>query len=846
MTLSSLRLREQIIPFEHETPGQYPYASIPRETLEILSRPEDGSETLVAEESIKWHIANSGSAELSPFAMNWNQHYQIYTIISLFQKYSSTITLSSCRIDAIARDPYLAKLINTFGSRNLTMAVEGISERICNFYQKSLTRKELQKGLEAVMAEDFRGIKLYFIYSGLENDDDVAEFEESMRMLDEIRRRAGKPKFPVRLSFTPLLSTLGTPLQYHGSQVQRSVRMGSNTLKRLQRIASTYGFNTRLSSSLAGGDYAQLAEMSDRRASPLFEYISLCGICPPNFGAVFYWEPSPIGSKEEFERTAPRNRVKVGDEYFRVRRHWRISASKLYGEINRHRIYPEWSVERILDKLRDHRGRPIDDEIMGWFRRNQRSHVSDAYVTYNMDEPEDILFRYPATGKVQYGKASQMLYLDDLTVDVIKAWMPLFTGGVTFNDVIENKDAMHVFPSQVVKYHQTRHIAADFRQYALNQQFVWDSYCHRHGALAYCTNCGACDTADEMRDITRGGEPELGKDHYQKILDNRRDIATYHKLLAEVRVGSGPYSAIRPNWFRGAVNRAVLRASEAELVEPFIYERFVHSRQHYHASDDAFKSLLSGSFLMEMCFNKQARFTDDYVEELERRARKETTKGWSIESLQLKPAEWTLRKELKWSLLEYRFDDRRVNMTDARTGYPYKRVRAAVERFGDPEVKLHWRKYTMRGRDKVDIREMDFDRDYIGGISLQLGRNEHEFVLKVLARLEGVHPLLLLSGLLGRELPSGRIRPTGHVGLYGVDTNILGFYAGPGEDAASVFDGIEGHDHGMTCRACGGLRWTNIVTGMPFGAASYERHPFVEPKFGTNDVCQKCFIESTN
>ena len=67
--------------------------------------------------------------------------------------------------------------------------------------------------------------------------------------------------------------------------------------------------------------------------------------------------------------------------------------------------------------------------------------------------------------------------VDDITIDGIKANIPVFTNGQTFNDLIEDKDAIYVFPSSHIKFHQNRHIGQDFKQYVANRAFIFDSYC---------------------------------------------------------------------------------------------------------------------------------------------------------------------------------------------------------------------------------------------------------------------------------------------------------------------------------------------------------------------------------
>jgi hypothetical protein len=79
--------------------------------------------------------------------------------------------------------------------------------------------------------------------------------------------------------------------------------------------------------------------------------------------------------------------------------------------------------------------------------------------------------------------------------------------------------------------------------------------------------------------------------------------------------------------------------------------------------------------------------------------------------------------------------------------------------------------------------------------------------------------------------------------LYGVETSILGYYykADMAEDVFSI-DTKDQTGMSRTCPRCGGIKLTNVVSGLSFGNMPHERVR------GKEDIslCQSCFVELSN
>lgn len=809
----------------------------------VVSKPSELPWDYLISEGIKSQIEQSGSYYLSPFSFNWNQFSRVYSLLANFKRWSNSVMLSSCRVDAVARDRGLVDLISYFGSSSMVCAIEGISERICNFLQKSLMKEELLTGMEHIVNSDFKGLKLYYIFTGLEGDADVLEFEEFLGKLDDMRRKAGKPTLPIKLSFTPLLSTLGTPLQYHGSKVSRTLRGGSDVLYRIKIACTRYGFGLRLSTSLAATDFAQMIEFMDRRGQSLLEYASINGVIDRrNYSVSFYELLGEITkgeiTKGEYRGLKGSERHIEGDRYYRIRTLGRVTVNKLFLLANSKYLYPEYSVLDIMDELEECErvGKP-SDRLISWLPMEMFKGVGEGRLRLIEQGVTHYLYRYP-NGR-GFNHLIMNLTISDTVVEELKRLLPMFTNGVTFNDLIENRTALHIFPGSHIKFHRNRHIGQDFRQYLGNAAKFFDSYCHAD-ALGHCHNCGTCETVEEIKHITQfpGGVKETGVTSFGKILDVVRDDVPRQKLLLEVRIDKGRYGAMSPNWLRFAITRAVLKASKGRLTEANLHERFAHTRQGFKIKQEYFKSIIAGSFIFEMNFNSRVDLEGEIFYMLKEGLNEYVTRGWKFTGLRMMDTDFTLKGSAKYAAIAYRFDSRKVK------GMSLSYLESKVRNFFDSESKMFYKAQLATGRFTARVEEKDFDKSRIVSASVGVGSSEFETFLKVFVRLGDVHPLVFLSGFLGSGEESGD-KPRGYVSLYGTDIVVGGYYDKPlGVEGLDVFGVLGDGVHSSRCPRCSGLRFVNLISGLPFGGVESETDALVLEKYGR--VCQSCFAELTN
>lgn len=835
---SGLSLGMSVLPLETGEYEEGSYRVLGEGEWFVVKKPLELGWDYLLSEGVKSQIEQSGSYHLSPFSFNWNQFSRIYSLLGTFKRWSNSVMLSSCRVDAVARDGGLVDLISYFGSTTFTCAIEGISERVCNFLQKSLMREELLVGMRNVVNANFRGVKLYYIFTGLEGEEDVLEFEDFLDRLDGMRREAGKPTLPIQISFTPLLSTLGTPLQYHGSKVGRTLRGGSDILYRIKLGCTRYGFGLRLSTSLAATDFAQMVEFLDRRGQSLLEYASINGVVDRgNYSVSFYEVLGEVSSVEYGELKGSERHIE-GGKYYRIRTTDRVTVNKLFLLANSRYLYPEYSLDDVYGELEacSVSGIP-SDRLVSWLPSGVFSGVGGRRVRLIEQGVTHYSYRYGNGRGVNH--LIMNLTISDMVVEELKRLLPLFTNGVTFNDLIEDRSALHIFPGSHIKFHRNRHIGQDFRQYLGNRVQLFDSYCHSD-ALGHCHNCGTCNTVSEIKHITMvpGGVKETGERDFGKLSGVVRDDVVRWKLLLEVRVGRGRYGAMTSSWLRYAITRAVLKASGGVLTEGNIHERYAHTRQGFKIRHEYFKSILSGSFIFEMNFNSLVDFGGDLIDILRRDLNKYVTKGWEFVGVRVMDADFTLKGGARYAAISYRFDSRKVK------GMGLEYLRGKVVNFLDSSSVMKYKAQKATGRFTAKVEVTDFDKSRIISAVAGVGGNEFETYLKLFVRLGDVHPLVLLGGFLGSGEGVGD-RPRGYVSLYGTDIVVEGYYGEPVVGSGLNVFGVLGDDvNSLNCPRCGGVKYVNLMTGLPFGGGVGEVDDLVLGRYGR--VCQSCFAELTN
>jgi radical SAM superfamily enzyme YgiQ (UPF0313 family) len=151
--------------------------------------------------------------EFDFLSFNFNLHTGISKIIADLNEITKFVNFKSQRADILAMRPELLDLEILSGKRTFTLGVEGISDRMRRYLHKSLSEKELLISLEHIYSRKPRQLKLFFIITGLENENDLKEFKNFIMKVKLLKTNLS-PGCRSIMSFGLLSNLPFTPLQF--------------------------------------------------------------------------------------------------------------------------------------------------------------------------------------------------------------------------------------------------------------------------------------------------------------------------------------------------------------------------------------------------------------------------------------------------------------------------------------------------------------------------------------------------------------------------------------------------------------------------------------------------------
>ncbi|WP_457570455.1 radical SAM protein [Desulfovulcanus sp.] len=187
----------------------------------------------------------------------------LYPFLRFLNKQKIKFSLSSLRADGLNRE-FLEFLRHT-GTRTLTLAVEGISNRLRKAVNKRFDDERFFQAVELISALQFNKLKLYFIlgFPG-ENESDWQELSEFLQELNSARIRGqGKRKKGVELiqiSASCLVPKTWTPMQWAPMASEKEL---NDKLRRFKKMCSGFkgvrfsgekAHHARIQGLLARGD----------------------------------------------------------------------------------------------------------------------------------------------------------------------------------------------------------------------------------------------------------------------------------------------------------------------------------------------------------------------------------------------------------------------------------------------------------------------------------------------------------------------------------------------------------------------------------------------------------------
>ena len=154
-----------------------------------------------------------GVEAINLYSFNFNTYSQILPLLHELHRLFYRVGLMSQRVDILHQAGYLLEAEVQAGKRSFTLGIEGVSERQRAFLHKSLDTSTLLSLLDRVLSQRIREIKLFYILTGHEDEQDLQEFRTWLRQVKALRRE-GHAGIRVICSFGLLVRMPFTPLRY--------------------------------------------------------------------------------------------------------------------------------------------------------------------------------------------------------------------------------------------------------------------------------------------------------------------------------------------------------------------------------------------------------------------------------------------------------------------------------------------------------------------------------------------------------------------------------------------------------------------------------------------------------
>ena len=192
----------------------------------------------------------SGAETLELGSFNPSSHTQLIPILTELNRLFFSVQLMSQRMDTLSHSPIMLQAQLIAGKRSFTFGIEGISKRQRAFLSKSLTMARIQDTLVNLFRERVREIKLFYILTGYEEDQDFREFSVFLDWLTGEHRSAGC-RTRIIFSANRLLRMPFTPLRYDRLFLEQ--KEWRTIAERTRSLCTGCGFEFR--SLLPWGEY---------------------------------------------------------------------------------------------------------------------------------------------------------------------------------------------------------------------------------------------------------------------------------------------------------------------------------------------------------------------------------------------------------------------------------------------------------------------------------------------------------------------------------------------------------------------------------------------------------------
>jgi radical SAM superfamily enzyme YgiQ (UPF0313 family) len=188
--------------------------------------------------------AGMGISQIEFSSFNFNVHSRIFDLLWHAAGRFDRIRLKSQRFDRIADDPAVVQILVAAGKTSMTCGLEGISARLRRYLNKGLDDGKIVESLASLHVKALRELKIFLIATGLENAEDLREFD---LLLDALRSvQMEQSQYPRTIfSVTPLVRFPWTPLEFEDAPTSGIV---AGVAREIAGRVRSHGFEFRESS----------------------------------------------------------------------------------------------------------------------------------------------------------------------------------------------------------------------------------------------------------------------------------------------------------------------------------------------------------------------------------------------------------------------------------------------------------------------------------------------------------------------------------------------------------------------------------------------------------------------
>ncbi|MCJ7738672.1 MAG: radical SAM protein [Anaerolineae bacterium] len=184
-----------------------------------------------------------GCDNLEIYSFNFNSHPDILELLLDLNQLFGRVHAKSQRVDLLDTTPGLLEAEIIADKRSFTLGIEGISASTRAFLHKSLSTDSVVRVIRSLLSRKIRQLKLFFILTGYETEEDINEFRAFVR---GIRSSLPKANTGVRITFSAglLIRMPFTPLQYSSLLLDRE--HWHPIIEAVKSTCETNGFEFRL------------------------------------------------------------------------------------------------------------------------------------------------------------------------------------------------------------------------------------------------------------------------------------------------------------------------------------------------------------------------------------------------------------------------------------------------------------------------------------------------------------------------------------------------------------------------------------------------------------------------